>query len=533
MASKPPKSKHFNFSLILLSICFIFLTITYIKEVQKELENTISYSNIARNPEWFDIITGEVGAKNINVGLVNMDEMLDELGTKAKVVKVSFEKVGDDIGWQDLFPQSTDGSKVSNCPQIPMPRFEDFKELDVIVAKVPCNGFKGKEPRNVLRLQVNLVVANLLIKSSGRQHRDVYVVFLGSCLPMREIFKCDDLLWHGKGWRIYKPELNKIKQKLLMPVGTCQLAPPFAPTGEEIWRRQSDNHTMPQSRESYVTILHSSEAYVCGAIALAQSIILSNSTKELLLLADEHISPKSLAALRLAGWKTKQIQRIRSPFSQKGAYNEWNYSKLRAWQLQEYSKVLFIDSDFIVLKNLDHFFVYPQLSASLNGRHLFNSGLMLLEPSKCTFKTLMKKRLVVASYNGGDQGFLNEMFPWWHRLPDKLNYMKYFPGLTDDYIRRIPDDAYAVHYLGLKPWMCYRDYDCNWDQVVYRIFASDSANEKWWRIYDTLPKNLKEFCSLTPGMNARIWQWRDEAKNASFSDGHWKIEVRDPRSHAI
>lgn len=105
----------------------------------------------------------------MNVGLVNMDEMLDELRTKAKVVKVNFKKVGDDIRWQDLFPQSTDERKGSNCPQIPIPRFEDFKELDVRVVEVPCQGFKGKEPRNALRLQLNLVIANLLIKSI-RQH---------------------------------------------------------------------------------------------------------------------------------------------------------------------------------------------------------------------------------------------------------------------------------------------------------------------------------------------------------------------------
>ena len=133
-----------------------------------------------------------------------------------------------------------------------------------------------------------------------------------------------------------------------------------------------------KSREAYVTVLHSSETYVCGAIALAQSILQTNSTKDLILLADDSISPKSIRGLKAAGWKIKLIERIRSPHAKKGAYNEYNYSKLRIWQLTEYDKVIFIDADLIVLKNLDKFFSYPQLSAVGNDKYMFNSGLILI-----------------------------------------------------------------------------------------------------------------------------------------------------------
>ncbi|KAL6514300.1 hypothetical protein OROHE_019042 [Orobanche hederae] len=266
-------------------------------------------------------------------------------------------------------------------------------------------------------------------------------------------------------------------------------------------------HGIQHLREAYVTVLHSSESYVCGAIALAQSIIQLNSTKDLILVADDHISPRSIHGLRSAGWKIKRIQRIHSPRSKKNAYNEWNYSKLRIWQLTEYDKVMFIDSDLIVTRNVDGFFIYPQISAVGNNKHIFNSGLMLVEPSVCTFETLMRKRFTVASYNGGDQGFLNEMFPWWHRIPAKLNQLKFF-GSSQDYAHQIPHDTYTVHYLGLKPWLCHKDYDCNWDKIETRQFASDSAHEKWWRVYDNMPKRLQQYCSLTREMDARIRKYR-------------------------
>lgn len=179
-------------------------------------------------------------------------------------------------------------------------------------------------------------------------------------------------------------------------------------------------------KQAYVTILHSSEAYVCGAIALAQSLLQTNTSKDLILLADNSISPNSIQALKDAGWYVMRIDRIRSPFSEKGSYNEWNYSKLRIWQLTMYDKIVFIDADLLVLKNIDQFFALPQLSAAANNKMRFNSGVMIVEPSACLFEELMEKSFELKSYNGGDQGFLNEVFTWWHRLPSRVNYLKIF-----------------------------------------------------------------------------------------------------------
>lgn len=292
------------------------------------------------------------------------------------------------------------------------------------------------------------------------------------------------------------------------------------------------NYTTYHQREAYVTVLHSSEAYVCGAIALAQSIIQKNSTRDLVLLHDKSISGKSLRGLRAAGWKTKWISRIRSPFAKKDSYNEWNYSKLRVWQLTEYDKIIFIDSDLLVLKNIDEFFFYPELSAAGNDKVLFNSGVMVIEPSLCKFEDMMLKSFKVSSYNGGDQGFLNEVFTWWHRLPKRINHLKVF-SKQDDKEHQVGDGLYAIHYLGLKPWMCYKDYDCNWDMVSRHVFASDSAHKKWWQVYDAMPKKLQQYCALTKHMDKRIKKWRRIAENASLANGHWKIKPKDPRQYHI
>ena len=90
--------------------------------------------------------------------------------------------------------------------------------------------------RDVFRLQVNLVVANLAVESGmmqgGDVERTVIVVFIGECGPMLEIFRCDDLVEHGDDFWVYRPDLRKLRQKLLMPVGSCQLAPPYSELGQ-------------------------------------------------------------------------------------------------------------------------------------------------------------------------------------------------------------------------------------------------------------------------------------------------------------
>ncbi|KAJ4719485.1 Hexosyltransferase [Melia azedarach] len=478
---------------------------------------------------------------------------------RVETVHVSFQRVSQDKKWEEFFPEWIDENHKwgpAKCPEMPMPaRMEDYGDLDVVVARVPCGdgddeeGEKKKKKkkklkgiRDLFRLQVNLVVANLAVESGWVKpdvDRRVFVVMIGSCGAMIEIFRCDDVVEQVGNYWVYKPELRRLKHKVLMPVGSCQIASAYAQTGKEVWRyfmsqsRLSKlNYTTYHQREAYVTVLHSSELYVCGAIALAQSIIQKNSTRDLVLLHDKSITPNSLRGLRAAGWKTRWISRIRSPFAKKGAYNEWNYSKLRVWQLIEYDKIIFIDSDLLVLENIDKFFYYPELSAAANDKVLFNSGVMVIEPSLCMFEHLMMKSFKVSSYNGGDQGFVNEIFTWWHRLPSKINHLKVFFRQGDEK-HEVGDDVYAIHYLGLKPWMCYRDYDCNWDMVDRHRFASDSAHQKWWEVYDAMPKKLQGYCGLTKHMDFRIRKWRRIAQNASLTNGHWKIKPRDPRQYHL
>lgn len=94
-----------------------------------------------------------------------------------------------------------------------------------------------------------------------------------------------------------------------------------------------------ERRQAYVSMVHTDPTYVCGAIVLAHSIRLSGSTRDLVMLVDANILPQQRTGLEAAGWKVREIERIRNPYAKKDRYNEWNYSKFRLWQLTEYDKV--------------------------------------------------------------------------------------------------------------------------------------------------------------------------------------------------
>ncbi|CAL9202975.1 unnamed protein product [Musa hybrid cultivar] len=471
------------------------------------------------------------------IGLVNMEEeQVFEWGLVGRTTAVDFEPVSDNFKWEDLFPEWIDEEEDNegpSCPEIPLPDLSRYGEMDVVVAELPCRA------RDVFRLQVHLVVANLAARRGRRDARgEVRVALRSACRPMMELFRCDDLVARDGEWWMYEAEAWRLEAKLALPVGSCNLALPLWEKGTDVVYDASKlaGPATPRRREAYATVLHSSDMYVCGAIALARSITRTGSTRDLVLLHDTSIPHDKLQALVAAGWTLRQIERIRNPRARKGTYNEYNYSKLRLWQVTDYHVVVFIDADVLVLRNLDLLFHFPQISATGNDGVIFNSGVMVIEPSNCTFNALMALREDVVSYNGGDQGFLNEVFVWWHRLPRRVNFLKNFwsnttaeASMKNHLFAADPPELYSIHYLGIKPWMCYREYDCNWNIGDQRVYASDAAHATWWKLHDEMDEGLRKFCVFSEKRREQLEQERRQAAELEFGDGHWRLKTPSDR----
>ncbi|KAJ6366305.1 hypothetical protein OIU77_002815 [Salix suchowensis] len=474
---------------------------------------------------WEDVmrVIEKLGEQNDyqGIGLLNFNNSevhhWNQLMPDATHINIQLDYADKNMTWDSLYPEWIDEEQekdVPVCPSLPKPD-TPRKRLDLIAVKLPCRN-EWNWSRDVARLHLQVAAANLAASAKG--FYPVHLLFITGRFPIPNLFTCKELVVReGNVW-LYKPDTcdGQNSNTLLKQHGPIQ-----------------GIHSEKHMRRFSILLMFTSVEPLLQHKASA----LSGSNRDLVILVDETISAYHRSGLAEAGWEIRTIQRIRNPKAEKDAYNEWNYSKFRLWQLTDYDKIIFIDADLLILRNIDFLFGMPEISATGNNASLFNSGVMVIEPSNCTFNLLMEHINEIESYNGGDQGYLNEVFTWWHRIPKHMNFLKHFWIGDEEEVKQKktrlfaaePPILYVLHYLGVKPWLCFRDYDCNWNVDIFQEFASDIAHEKWWRVHDAMPEQLHQFCSLKSKQKAQLEFDRREAEKANYTDGHWKIKVQDRR----
>lgn len=238
----------------------------------------------------------------------------------------------------------------------------------------------------------------------------------------------------------------------------------------------------PGSRTAYVTLVTNRD-YVFGASALLRSLRHSGTSADLVVLYTPGVDEDDLSVLTAFEPRLGRCDRLptsdafnerhergrlhkAAPFT-KGGKPVFhtpldNFVKLRLWQLTDYDKVVFIDADALVLKNLDKLFGYPEFCAapnvyeSLGDFHRMNSGVFTAVPGKATFAAMLERLdQPEAFWRRTDQTFLESYFPDWHGLPVYYNMLQYvwfnLPDLWD--WRQV----HVLHYQYEKPWQTGHD----------------------------------------------------------------------------
>jgi glycogenin glucosyltransferase len=118
------------------------------------------------------------------------------------------------------------------------------------------------------------------------------------------------------------------------------------------------------------------------------------------------------------------------------------FTKINCWLLEKYSKCVFLDSDIVVLQNIDDLFEREEFSAAPDAGwpDCFNSGVFVYKPSKETFTKLTQfANEKNASFDGlfdfiGFFVFLNILSRWrsrsFKRVFFKLALIGYIPAFT-------------------------------------------------------------------------------------------------------
>lgn len=78
------------------------------------------------------------------------------------------------------------------------------------------------------------------------------------------------------------------------------------------------------------------------------------------------------------------------------------FSKLNVWTLTSHTKLVYLDSDTLIVKNIDDLFEREELSAGSEDLwpDFFNSGVLVIEPSMKTFTRLVKRAKLEPSWDG-------------------------------------------------------------------------------------------------------------------------------------
>jgi alpha-N-acetylglucosamine transferase len=228
---------------------------------------------------------------------------------------------------------------------------------------------------------------------------------------------------------------------------------------------------------AYVTLVSKAD-YVPGAVALLRSLRLSGTEADIVVLHTDAVPAGDLRALapfdaRLArcallptsddfnAAHARDWLHVKAPFTkgEKPAFHTPldNFVKLRLWQLTDYARVVFIDADALVLRNVDRLFEYPEFSAapnvyeSLADFHRLNSGVFAARPSAATFAAMLDRLDGPGVFwKRTDQTFLQAFFPDWNGLTVFDNMLQYvwfnLPQLWDWSMIRI------LHFQYEKPW---------------------------------------------------------------------------------
>lgn len=236
----------------------------------------------------------------------------------------------------------------------------------------------------------------------------------------------------------------------------------------------------------FVTLL-SSENYLTGVFVLQHSLVQVQSKYPLLVLLTPSISYDIENILHKSNILTKRILPKFTPPPEiiaKISQRRWanTFEKLQAFDLVEYEKIILIDSDMVVFRNIDHLFALPHLSAAKGSGdlagyehwQLFNTGLLVINPASGLGEKIFEMWHQVAEKTSdfGDQDLIKAYYgDFWLqnnlRLPTTYNcFAPFMDRLIHEKGYNLhfsnPDEhtISVIHYVNaLKPWeMSYTEF---------------------------------------------------------------------------
>lgn len=265
---------------------------------------------------------------------------------------------------------------------------------------------------------------------------------------------------------------------------------------------------------SYVTVM-STENYLLGLLTMYESLKQTKTKYPLTVIVNEEISNKTINILKNNGItvivKPKfKVDREIIDKNDSSKFSHWSntFDKLYIFELTQFDKIIYIDSDMLVLKNLDHLFEKPNLSAVVAGNFYpgngdwvkLNSGLMVIKPEAgilSKFVSIMKQMKDRPELLG-DQNIIQEYAPNWEfqkELHLGHEYNLFFSHL-EYYIHELNhslSEIAIVHFITKeKPWLLNEEQKKAYIEKWKNFECSNVILSKYFEILESVNKALLE-----------------------------------------
>ncbi|WP_034915730.1 glycosyltransferase family 8 protein [Erwinia sp. 9145] len=269
--------------------------------------------------------------------------------------------------------------------------------------------------------------------------------------------------------------------------------------------------------KAWATLL-TQPGYATGVRTLFASLKKVNSAYPLVVMVTANIGADIRKPLEEAGCLLKNVEpvspdsRLQSNYANARFSEVW--TKLAAWTLTDYQRIVFLDADMLVTQNMDELFELPLAEDEIAACHAcrcnpnkirsypkswtpencfysycrgrdhtsapdevdnyLNSGFLVLTPDKAVFDDMMHELAALGDlsrYLFPEQDFLNDYYHQrWRPLPYIYNALKTLPhqhpALWDD------SAVKNIHFILDKPW----------DKPLDPTDRYYALNKQWWDV---------------------------------------------------
>ncbi|KAK6356954.1 glycogenin glucosyltransferase, variant 2 [Orbilia javanica] len=240
--------------------------------------------------------------------------------------------------------------------------------------------------------------------------------------------------------------------------------------------------------EVYCTLLLT-DGYLPGAQVLAHSLRDGGATRKLaILVTQEFLSEATMKEIKRIYDYVIPVDRI----TNKSHGNllmmdrldlSSAFTKIHLWRLTQFEKIVYIDADVVALRAPEELFETKDRFAAapdIGWPDCFNSGVMVLKPDLGTYHGLLNLANRGISFDGADQGLLNEYFRNWSRLSFVYNvtpsgHYQYAPAYN-----HYRSSITMAHFIGSnKPWAMGRYAGQENSTSAYGELLG-----RWWSVWD-------------------------------------------------